>query len=148
MDSDDLFAYPDTTPEAPPPPPPLLDDADDNEWRTLLSYMQTRHFYAGEAVCTEGEFDRALYLLTVGALEIASGAAPGIEIEAPSTLNLIAFLDDGRCAATARALSDGEVVRLSYDAFEALAVREPVLARKLLLDLARILAHTLRFSRA
>jgi NTE family protein len=109
--------------------------------------MQTRNFYAGETVCAEGEIDRALYLLTVGTLEITSGGAPGIELEAPSTLNLIAFLDGGRCAATARALSDGEVVRLSYDAFETLAIREPILARKLLLDLARILAHTLRAAR-
>jgi CRP-like cAMP-binding protein len=42
------------------------------------------------------------------------------------------------------AVSDGEVMRLSYDAFESLSARNPALARHILLDLGRILAARLR----
>lgn len=43
-----------------------------------------------------------------------------------------------------RAVTDGEMLRLGFDSFEALAAREPILARDLLLDLGRILAVRLR----
>jgi CRP-like cAMP-binding protein len=42
------------------------------------------------------------------------------------------------------ALEESEVMRMSFEAFESLASREPVLARKLLLDVGRIVARALR----
>jgi CRP-like cAMP-binding protein len=41
-------------------------------------------------------------------------------------------------------MSDGEVMRLSYEAFESLSARNPALARHILLDLGRILSARLR----
>ena len=45
---------------------------------------------------------------------------------------------------TLRAVSDGELRRLSLESFEVLAAREPELARAVLFDIARILSHRLR----
>ncbi len=41
-------------------------------------------------------------------------------------------------------MSEGEMLRLSFDGFEALAARDPALGRDILLDLGRILAARLR----
>ena len=56
----------------------------------------------------------------------------------------MAFLDGRPRAATIRALTDGDLLRLSFEAFEALSARHPELGRAILLDLGRILAARLR----
>jgi CRP/FNR family cyclic AMP-dependent transcriptional regulator len=61
-----------------------------------------------------------------------------------NTVGESAFLDGRPRAVTVRALTDGEVLRLSFDAFEALAARDPGLGREILLDVGRILSARLR----
>jgi len=146
VDTTHFFIYPGTSePEA--APTGFLDDATEAEWDVLLSYVQTRHVRAGEPIFAEGDADRALYLLTVGRLEQSSGRGPFATLDAPAPLNELAFLDGDRCATTARAIDDGELVRLGYDAFESLAAREPFLARRILLDLGAMVARALRSAR-
>jgi CRP/FNR family transcriptional regulator, cyclic AMP receptor protein len=83
-------------------------------------------------------------VLSDGRLEaIVPGRASRV-IEAPATVGELAFLDGRPRAAGLRALTHGEAQRLSYEAFEALSAREPLLARDLLLDLGRIVATRLR----
>ena len=144
MDSSSYFQYPTGATDPGTAPATFLGGAGEREWDVLLSYMQTRQLRAGETAFSEGDVDRALYLLTVGNVELRAGAGAPVLVEAPAPLNEIAFLDGGRCAASVRALSAGELLRLSFDAFEALAAREPTLARRILLDLGRIVATRLR----
>ena len=54
-----------------------------------------------------------------------------------TTFGEAAFLDGRPRAVDVEAMSDGEVMRLSFDAFEALAARNPALGRDILLDLGR-----------
>ena len=61
-----------------------------------------------------------------------------------TTLGEGAFLDGAPRAVNVEAMSDGEVMRLSFEGFEALAARNPALARHILLDLGRILSARLR----
>jgi CRP-like cAMP-binding protein len=143
MDTSSFFIYPGTQPEQT-DAVTFLDDATEDEWNTLLSYVQTRHLRRGETVFREGDLDRSLYLLTAGRLAQTSERTAAVTVEAPAPLNELAFLDGGRCLTTASATSDGELVRLSFDAFESLAAREPVLARRILLDLAAGVARRLR----
>ncbi len=56
----------------------------------------------------------------------------------------MAFLDGRPRAATIRALTDGELLRLSFESYEVLAARYAELGRAILLDLGRILAARLR----
>lgn len=144
MDSSSYFQYPTGATEPGTARATFLGGAGEREWDALLSYMQTRQLRAGEMAFSEGDPDRALYLLTAGRIEFRASTGPTVAVDAPAPLNEIAFLDGGRCAASARALTDGELLRLSFDAFESLAAREPTLARRILLDLGRIVATRLR----
>lgn len=144
MDTSSFFQYPGGDTEPGTTPPTFLGEAGEGEWSTLLSYMQTRQLRAGEIAFSEGDPDRSLYLLTSGRMALIASTGPTVAVDAPAPLNEIAFLDGGRCTASARALSDGELLRLSFDAFESLAAREPTLARRILLDLGRIVAMRLR----
>jgi CRP-like cAMP-binding protein len=146
MDTSSFFDYPTAQVEDVGTSSGFLDQADERDWDALLAAMQTLILRQGDTAYTEGQADRALYLLTDGVVEVGASGAPATEVAAPPAeiLNEIAFLDGGGCAATARATTDARVLRLSFDAFEALAAREPQLARLVLLDLAKMLARRLR----
>jgi CRP/FNR family transcriptional regulator, cyclic AMP receptor protein len=146
MDMNSFFDYPTAQVEDIGATAGFLDQADEREWNALLDAMQTLVLRQGDVVCTEGQPDRALYLLSDGVLEVGAADSAPAEIAAPPAeiLNEIAFLDAGGCVATARAATDSRVLRLSFDSFEALAAREPQLARQVVLDLARMLAQRLR----
>jgi CRP/FNR family transcriptional regulator, cyclic AMP receptor protein len=131
IDASGFFPYPS---ELEPPAPQGLLNVD--EW---LSYTETRRFRPGDVVLRAGEDDRALYLLVDGRLEGPAGT-----VEPVTAIGEGAFLDGAPRGVTLRALTSGELLRLSWDAFEALAAREPRLARELLIDLGRLLAARLR----
>src|SRR5262245_53635698 len=140
MDTTGFFDYP-SEPHAPPTEhgwPGFLHGRED-DWATLLDHSETRLFGPGETVLAAGEHDRALYLLVDGWLKAPSGVIHPI-----TTLGEGAFLDGSPRAVTVIAMSDGEMLRLSFDGFEALAARNPSLGRDILLDLGRILSARLR----
>jgi CRP/FNR family transcriptional regulator, cyclic AMP receptor protein len=122
----------------------FLADRGEEDWAVVLAHTETRRFSAGDVVIRAGDDDRALYLLTSGALAVASGTAFRT-IDAPSVVGEVAFLDGGRRSLTLVARSDGELRRLSLEAFETLAGRHPELARAMLFDLGRIVSLRLRF---
>ena len=124
----------------------FLDDADRRDWDTLLAATQTVMLRGGEQAFAAGQPDRALYLLTDGRLDVGAAGTTPLSITAPpaEVLNEVAFLDGGPCTQTARAIGDARLLRLSFDAFEALAAREPQLARQIIADLAAMLARRLR----
>ena len=105
----------------------------------LLDHSETRLFSPGEIVLTKGERDRALYLLIAGWVKAPSGVVHPI-----TTLGEDAFLDGTPRAVSVEAMSEGEMLRLSFEGFEALAARNPSLGRDILLDLGRILSARLR----
>lgn len=126
----------------------FLGDRPEDDWSRLLHYTEVLRFSAGETMIKAGEVDRALYIVADGRLEIL---LPGVDgdirfgtIGPGSVTGEIAFLDAGPRSATIRALSPGELLRLSYEAYEILAARYPELGRAILLDLGRILATRLR----
>jgi CRP/FNR family transcriptional regulator, cyclic AMP receptor protein len=140
MDTSGFFHYP-TEPELDLPNglPGFLAERGEDDWSTLLEHTETRRFRPGDAVLTAGERDRALYLLVDGWLKAPSGVVHPI-----ATVGEAAFLDGRPRAVTVRALTDGEVLRLGYDAFEALSARDASLGREILLDVGRILSARLR----
>jgi CRP/FNR family transcriptional regulator, cyclic AMP receptor protein len=137
IDASGFFQYP--SEPAADAPDGLLGATSVDDWSTLLSYTETVRFRPGEVVLRAGDDDRALYLLVDGRLE-----SPGGTVEPVSAIGEGAFLDGAPRAVTLRALTSGELLRLGWDAFEALAAREPRLARELLIDLGRLLTARLR----
>jgi CRP-like cAMP-binding protein len=119
--------------------PGFLSGRGEDDWGMLLDHSETRLFRPGEIVLREGEQDRALYLLVDGWVRAPSGVVHPI-----TTLGEAAFLDGTPRTVSVEAMSEGEMLRLSFDRFEALAARHPALGRDILLDLGRILSARLR----
>jgi CRP/FNR family transcriptional regulator, cyclic AMP receptor protein len=137
IDPSGFFPYPNEP--AAPEPPQLLAAKSEREWATFLGYTSARRFRRDNIVLRTGEQDRALYVLVDGRLE-----GSGVVVAPITIVGERAFFDGEPRTVTVRALSDGELLRLGWDAFEALAAREPLLARDLLIDVGRILAARLQ----
>ena len=123
------------------PDPGFLPHASMEEWDAVLAATETLRFHPGDRVVRAGERDRAFYVLLDGRLETEG---TGAEIAAPAVFGVAAFLDDAPRAVTLLARTDGDAARMSWDAYEALAARDPRLGRAILVDLGRGLAARLR----
>jgi CRP-like cAMP-binding protein len=143
MDTSVFFNYPTLRAGAdePAPDPGFLPHATVEEWDAVLAATETLRFHPGDVVLRAGERDRALYLLLDGRLE---GEGGGAEVAAPGTLGVAAFLDGLPRAVTMVARTHGEVARLSWDAYEVLAARDPRLGRMVLADAGRLMAARVR----
>lgn len=142
MDTTAFFNYPTLGGgQEPAPSVGFLPHATAEEWDAVLSATETLRFHPGDVVLRAGERDRAFYVLLDGRLEV-EGA--GTQVLAPSVLGVAAFLDAEPRAVTLLARGHGELARMSWDAYEALAARDPRLGRTILLDLGRGLAVRLR----
>ena len=148
MDTSSFFNYPTLETQAQgaiPAPTGFLADRSQEEWAIVLGSVETRRFRPDEPLFIAGEPDRAFYLLTDGRLraDAQEGFAPD-PIRPPAIVGGAAFLDGLPRAITMRALDHGEALRMSFDAWEALAAREPYLGRAVLLDVARAVAAQAR----
>jgi CRP/FNR family cyclic AMP-dependent transcriptional regulator len=128
----------------------FLADCSDDDWAVIRNHTELRLYRAGEVVIPLGETDRALYIVASGSLEVVmprgrrGRASRMATVDAGSVIGEMAFMDGKPRSALVRASTDVQLLRLGFDAFEVLAAKEPVLARTILLDLGRILAHRLR----
>ena len=143
MDTSVFFQYPTLGGEQPAPAPALgfLPHATAEEWDAVLAATETMRFHPGDTVLRAGERDRAFYVLLDGRLEVEGS---GAEIAAPAPVGVAGFLDGQPRAVTLLAKGHGELARMSWDAYEALAARDPRLGRTILVDLGRGLAARLR----
>jgi CRP/FNR family cyclic AMP-dependent transcriptional regulator len=120
----------------------------EDEWAQVVERCERRLFAADEVVVRAGEVDRSLLILVAGALGIVldpnGDGEPFDVIHAPSVVGEVAFLDGLERSGTLRAIEPGELLRLGFEDFEALAAEAPHIGQAILLDLGRILAMRLR----
>lgn len=121
------------------------------DWETLVSYTEHMRFKADETVIRSGELDRALYFVTEGRLDIMLPQPNGAErlvrtISAPAVIGEMGFVENRPRSMTIKGMTDGELLRLDYDAFERLSQEHPKIARNLLFELARVLSLRLRWA--
>ena len=154
MQSSSFFDYPEEA-EGQPQEEELvfLPDWSDDDWDNLLAHTETRRFSAGDNLIEIGETDRSLFLVVEGNLEVLIPDSRGEQrqiatIDSGSVVGEQAFLDGFPRSATVRALSDGELLRLSIEAFEVFAAEEAEGARAVLFDLGRVLSIRLRHTNA
>jgi CRP-like cAMP-binding protein len=142
-----FFDYPNEAP-ASPGTVSLLADATDEEWAIVLGHTRYRRFAPGDPVVTAGARDQSLYLVLEGELEVLAPHRRGYRriasIAAGSVIGEMSFFDGGARSALVRAVTQALLAELSRAEFDALAVANPALARRLLFDLGRILAQRLR----
>lgn len=127
----------------------FLGDAFAEDWERIARYAARRRFVRGEEIVSEGEVDRSLLVVLRGELGFVATGAGGDErllsvVTAPTLVGEVAFFDPGPRSGSLRARSDGELLRLSFEQFEALAGSSPSLARTILLEAGRIVAMRLR----
>lgn len=124
----------------------FMPDATATEWAIVFAHAEPFDFEPGDEIVRAGEHERALYLLVDGRLgvRVPDADARLKQIDAPSLVGEVGFVDGGPRSATLEALSTGTIVRLDFEAFERLAAAEPRLAHQMLLELARVLAARLR----
>jgi CRP/FNR family transcriptional regulator, cyclic AMP receptor protein len=149
LDLSTFFDYPDAPVHEGTDDVLFLPDRSEQDWEKLLAHTDARPFRTGDEVIRAGQVDRSLYIVTEGSLAMLLPRRGGDgkafkTIEAPTIIGELCFVDGGPRSTTLRALSDGELRRLSYESFEVLAAREPELARAVLFDIGRILSQRLR----
>ena len=144
-----FFPYPVPSGEEEPDELVFMRERSPAHWDRLLQFVERRAFRSGEEVIRRGDVDRALYIVVDGNLEARvtesrGGRGAAVPVPSGSVIGEIGFFDGQPRTATVTAVTDGEMLRLSFDSFQTLAVREPDLAQAMLLDLGRILAIRLR----
>lgn len=144
-----FFDYPNQPPAASSRVELLLGDASDDEWAMLLRHARQRRFSPSETVVTAGSWEQSLYIVLEGQLEVLAprgrrGYRRIASVEAGSVIGELSFFDGGARSALVRAVTPAVLAELSRADFDALAMASPDLARRLLLDLGRILAQRLR----
>ena len=128
----------------------LLAEWGDAEWCKLLSVMTSRPYKASEVVIQRGVADRALYFVAAGSLEVGVTYVDGVSISplakigAGSVIGEQSFFDSQPRSANVWAVTDGELLCLTYERFRELARAEPALMRDLLFALGRVLSLRLR----
>lgn len=121
------------------------------DWERLVAYTEHMRFKRDETVIRAGELDRALYFVTDGRLDILLPQPSGAErlvrtISAPAVVGEMGFLENRPRSMTIKGMTDGELLRLDYEAFERLAREEPLVAQNLTFELARVLSLRLRWA--
>lgn len=149
MGASSFFPYPVPTGDERPDELVFMPDRSPAQWDRLLAFVERRAFRAGEDVIKRGDVDRAFYIVVEGSLEARvtegrAGKGAAVPVPAGSVIGEIGFFDGQARTATVTAVTDGAMLRLSFDAFQALAASEPELAQAMLFDLGRILAIRLR----
>ena len=149
MSTSSFFPYPVPSGDEGPDELVFMPERSPAQWDRLLAFVERRGFRAGENVVKRGDIDRALYIVLDGNLEARvtegrAGNAAAVHFPAGTVFGEIGFFDGQARTATVTALTDGAMLRLSFEAFQTLAKSEPDLAQAMLLDLGRILAIRLR----
>jgi len=129
----------------------VLDNLTDEDWKMLVNYAQNIQFASGDMLLHAGGADDGVYILVSGRVEVIGKGGFGrrksiAEIDEGSIFGELSFFDEQPRSAAVRSITDGQVLRLTHKGFDQLAARSPVLARRLLFDMGRVLAY--RFRRA
>lgn len=121
---------------------------DDDDVATLLEHSEVRRVRAGQTLIRVGDTDTSIFVVTDGTLEarLPRRRRPLrlSTLTTGSVVGELSFFDGKPRSAEVVALTDAEVVRLSPEGFDALSAAHPALGRRILLDLARVLAGRLR----
>jgi len=150
MDTANFFIYPTDNAHEDSEAIIFLEHATDDDWQIILDFTSTRRFNTGDMVISQGDDDDSLAFIASGELEvlIPKGRSASLErlttFTAGAVIGEQSFLDRKPRSTSIRAMSDGELYRLSRDAFKVLSAKHPNLAMQVVLDLGRILSIRLR----
>jgi CRP/FNR family transcriptional regulator, cyclic AMP receptor protein len=127
----------------------ILDGLSEEEWQKVIRYAQNVDFKPGDMLLKAGESDDSLNIVVSGQVEVINPNSFGFvkriaTISEGSVFGELAFFDGQPRSASIRAISEGQLLRLSRKGFDRIAAWNPGLAQQLLFDLGRILAYRFR----
>ncbi len=123
-------------------------------WDELAAYCEPVQLQAGDGVIASGSYDRALYFLAEGEVEVAfvikhSMTVSIMTLVGPgSTVGEQSFFDASPRSANVWAVGPCKLLKLELKAFEKYAETSPKRAYEMVFGLGRILAHRLRLTTA
>ncbi len=114
----------------------------DDEAGRLAELMQPRDLSSGEYLIEEGTTDNSLYLVVAGNLEVvkrtgSDGIASIAIIREGDLAGELSFIDGELHTVGLRALSEGQVLGLTRDSFEAVIDSNPQLVYKVMRAVSR-----------
>jgi len=127
----------------------VFDNLSEEEWEVVARNAQSISFSQGDILLKEGEVDDAVYIVVSGQVEVISERAFGrikrvATIDEGSVFGEVSFFDSQPRSASVRAITEGQVLRLSHKSFEKISAWNPKLAQQFLFDLGSILAFRFR----
>jgi len=127
----------------------VFSNLSEEEWQVIARNAQSISFSPGEVLLKEGEVDDAVYIVVSGQVEVVSERTFGrikriATIDEGSVYGEVAFFDSQPRSASVRAVTEGQVLRISHKSFEKISAWNPKLAQQFLLDLGHILAFRFR----
>lgn len=121
-------------------------DADDIA--VLLEYAEVRRLRKDQTLIAVGDTDTSIFVVTSGVLEARIPRKRRdlrlSTLPAGAVVGELSFFDGRPRSAEVVASTDAEVIRLSPTSFDSLSAAHPALGRRILLDLARVIAGRLR----
>lgn len=135
---------------------PLFRGLNEAEMRTVSGVLRRARAKAGEAIVSEGDVGRSLFVLVAGTVETtklmgivgSDGAAPRqkvlVRMSAPQSFGEIGLLEESPRSATVRAATDCDLLELRREDFERLVGSDVHLAYVLVRNIASSLIQRLR----
>jgi CRP-like cAMP-binding protein len=119
------------------------------EIRDLLVVAEDRQYKAGEIIFEQGVTDRALYVVLYGQVEVrlaltAFDEAAVSTITGPSVVGESSFFHPAPHAASVHCMTAVRAIRIERSIYDLLASDKPVVAFKLAMNAAEILARRLQ----
>lgn len=113
----------------------------------LSSDVRREHYKAGAYIFFEGDIDQHFYIVEEGTIQIftknAAGKRLDISIVEPGeSFGELALLDSRARSASAQAINDCTLIKVSAKGYEQLLAELPVWASSMLYSFARRLKHT------
>lgn len=127
----------------------VLEGLSEEEWQRVIRYAQRVGFSPGDLLLKAGESDDAINIMVTGEVEVINNNSFGLSkriatIGEGSVFGELAFFDGQPRSASIRAITEGELLRLTRKGFDQIAAWNPGLAQQFLFDLGRILAYRFR----
>jgi CRP/FNR family cyclic AMP-dependent transcriptional regulator len=114
------------------------------EWKALAPYLSVRFLRPGEALMSEGDSDREVFILADGELEVRTQGHVIATIHPGSVVGEGSFFSGQPRSATVVPSQPGVAWGLKWERFDMLTKKQPRLAADLVKGLAAVLAIRMR----
>lgn len=115
-----------------------------DDWRKLAPYLSVRYLREGEALMQEGDADRELFILAEGELQVTLLGSVLATLRPGMVVGEGSFFSGQPRSATVVSSGPGVAWSLSWDRFDAMSRKQPMLAMDLIKGLATVLAIRMR----